>query len=140
MLSASEGLGLIPLAVDPCVDFRRDLMDQEALLALLLECREGHVAAVLASPPCSTFSRARPRRLAGGAAGPRPLRGRRDPFVLLPGLTEKELEAGRLGSHLALACMLLLWEAGRRGAWTGLEHPADPGRAHCPSFFHSSEM
>ena len=129
--AAEEGLLFIVLAVDPCVDSRRDLCDPVAYQALLEECLAGHVAGVMASPPCSTYSRARHRQVSGG--GPRPLRGRSDCFCLLPGLTPAERAAGALGTHLVFVCFALMLAAGRAGARTTLEHPADPGRSPFPS-------
>ena len=131
LLARAEGLVVAVIWFDPCVDPERDLCIPAAFERLDRDCCSGLIVAVMASPPCSTVSRARHRRLPGGG-GPRPLRSRADPFVPLPHLYPRELRAVALGTHLACACYRLLaavcLRGGSPGGWGAKEHPADPGR------------
>ena len=138
-MASAEGLVVAVIWFDPCVDPERDLCVPAAFERLDRDCCSGLIVAVMASPPCSTVSRARHRRLPGGG-GPRPLRSRADPFVPLPHLYPRELRAVALGTHLACACYHLLAAVCLRGGWGAKEHPADPGREPYPSFFHSDEI
>lgn len=94
---------------------------------------KGQVDAVLAPPPCSTFSRART-----GPGGPRPLRGAagRDRYGL-PHLRPEEKEATRLGTLLAIRAQRLCALAHAMGVPWIVENPEEkPG---WPSLFGLDE-
>ena len=75
-----------------------DMADQTKFEALLEKVRRNEFAAVLMSPPCSTFSRAR-----GRPGGPRKVRGPAGPDRYgLKDLKPKEKEGLRLGTLLAV--------------------------------------
>ena len=135
-LALEDGIVLSAIAYDPMNDPSMDLADAVEFRRWQLACERGDVAGLLASPPCSTFSRARHRPLPGGG-GPRPLRSRENVWFPLPDLKPNEIRSVVLGSLLAISCLDLIARVGGRRCWAMLEHPADPGRAPFPSVFCS---
>ena len=135
--AAAQNLNLVVLSIDPLLHPLLDLL-RDAIFHTVMHIitSRKHVIA-LAGPPCSTWSRARHHRLAGGG-GPRPLRHRFRPWHCLSHRTSAEVRAVELGSALALRCLWLLWAAAVRHHWILLEHPADAGHP-VPSLFFTSE-
>ena len=125
--------------VDPLVDADADLFRVPYLDWIIELIVAGHVCGAFGSPPCSTISKARHRPITGCPFAPRPLRSRTNVWNGLPGRSRREVEAVATGSYLMLVCIGLLGECSIRGAWTGLEHPADPGTPY-PSFIPTVEF
>ena len=107
-----------------------DLLQVQHGLFLLGLIQSGKVLGVFASPPCSTVSRARHAKLMQHGWGPRPLRSRDAVWEPLARRTVRERHAVYVGSVLFLLSVGLLGEIACQGGWSGLEHPADPGRQH----------
>ena len=145
-LANDQGIHVVGVRVDPLVMLDNgsipcnDLLVSEQALTLLRCIQSGRVVGIFASPPCSTFSAARHRRLGPGGWGPRPLRDRAQVWYPRNKLTAREQLATYVGSALALICIGLLGEARMLGAWAGFEHPHDRGCEPFPSVFHSDEM
>ena len=116
-----------------------DLLKESVGHGLLQLIHSGRVLGGFGSPPCSTISTARHVPLSQ-RGGPRPLRGRTNPWQPLTYCSEKERKAVAIGSVLFLLCLGLLGEIRFRGGWVGLEHPADRGREPFPSFFATAEV
>ena len=149
-LGAYHELNIVALRVDPLAHSSAyeflfhgrgcgDLLNGQHGLFLLDLVQSKRVIGGFASPPCSTVSRARHVPLCGGRSGPRPLRSRSKVWEALPCCTDRERSAVSIGSTLYLLCLGLLGELAIAGAWTGLEHPADPGGDY-PSFFATLEV
>ncbi len=98
-----------------------DMADQKRFESLLQELQADKYVAVLALPPCSTFSRAR-----GRGPGPRKVRGNAGPDRYgLPGLKPHEKEAVRLGTLLACRAFQVMDISHDRGIPGLLEDPAE---------------
>ena len=138
-LALERGLVIKAVPYDPIIDSSMDLSSGSEFLRWRAKCKSDDVCRILASPPCSTFSRARHNPLPGGG-GPRPLRGRDRVWEPLPGLIPRELKAVVLGTLLVVSCLGLLARLGGRKYWRMLEHPADPGRHPYPSVFATDLM
>lgn len=130
-----NGVGCIGIRIDPLIDPSLDLLDGTVVTMLRALILEGRVRAIMCSPPCSTWSRARHQWL--GKNGPRPLRSRAHPLQCLPFRSPKEEHACNLGSIIAAACVYLLGYAIGANCWNMLEHPRDPGHEPFPSIFTS---
>ena len=123
------------ISVDLASDDRWDLSDHRTFHEIL-QMLDGYVDIILGGPPCSTVSRARHNKRAGG---PRPLRfrwciwGRSD---LTMAEQARVRESNILWAHFMLACERY---SGRGGAhlW---EHPEDPGHDPFPSIWCTDEM
>ena len=149
-LASDQGFHLVGLRVDPLCAWAENVVQDQFHCHDLLNMEHGHtllrlfhsrrVVGVFASPPRSTFSAARHRRLKPGTCGPRPLRSRADVWRPFKNLRPKEVLAVAIESVLALLCIGLLGEGRMFGAWVGFEHPRDRGRDPFPSVFHSVEM
>ena len=145
-MGALHGITLVGIAVDPLAvqhdilsgagSSSLSLLESKTMIFLMTLIHSGRVAGGFSSPPCSTVSAARHVPL-DGQYGPRPLRGRDNPWIPLPGLTQREQHSVHLGSVLFLLCMTVLLEIRMFGGWVGHEHPADRGRYPYPSFFHT---
>ena len=112
-----------------------DLLDPVIFEWIRSLVRRKVVLAMLCSPPCSTFSRARHRPLAGPFM-PRPLRDRDRP---LNACQAELIESARLAKqvHAWLSGLCNCWEkkSVRWGRRAGLEHPEDLGPL-VPSLFN----
>ena len=128
-----DSRAVLALRVDPLISRSLDLVDGMFVCKIEGLICSGRCLGVLASPPCSTWSRARHVPLTGTSTfGPRPLRSRADPWVCLDGRSRAEQALCNLGSCIMLACVYLLGLA--HYCWRGLEHPKDPGSEPFPSF------
>ena len=87
----------------------KDLCDPAGVALAYRALASARVAKALASPPCSTASRASRRPMPGGQ-GPRPPEA-------LPGLRHSERAAAVFGTRLACLGYDLLLGAALRGAW-----------------------
>ena len=112
-----------------------DLLDGAIQLNVLAKLRDGHYQGVWASPPCSTWSRAR------GATphGPQPLRSRKFPWGF-PWLRRKQREEAEKANSLvtfSLAVLETVAAANRDGhhVQATVEHPEDLGNTgrHMPA-------
>ena len=100
-----------------------DLRDDAAWLGLTHRLRAGEFVAIIAGPPCTTFSRART-----GPPGPRPLRSPDHPYGLPRGaLSPADNAAVAEGTYLALRTLEFLSEAQQRGVAWALESPEPTG-------------
>ena len=134
-LSFARKIPILMISVDLASDDRWDLSDHRTFHEIL-QMLDGYVDIILGGPPCSTVSRARHNRRAGG---PRPLRfrwciwGRSD---LTFAEQARVRESNILWAHFMLACERV---SGRGGAhlW---EHPEDPGHDPFPSIWCTDEM
>ena len=98
----------------------------------------GRVLAVVAGPPCATWSAARFLELPEG--GPRPVRTCEQPWGI-DNLVTKERKAVELGSQLLRAAIELLYAAAAVGCVFVLEHPAEPQQPlHCPSIWKLPQL
>lgn len=137
MLSAQWGSPLRVLSLDTAAEPACDLGQTRVRQELLDLVASGRVVGVLAGPPCNTWSAARHRSV--GPSGPRPLRGRRDPWEPLPNLGPSERAAVQRGSELALLALDVAGACASRGGWAVVEHPADRGRCPFPSLWNTSQ-
>ena len=132
-----DSRAVVAIRIDPCIDSSLSLVNGEVVLNIEHLICSGRLLGILASPPCSTWSRARHVPLSSRhgvqTIGPRPLRSRTDPWVCLADRSKSEIDACSLGSCILLACVYLLGLA--HYCWRGLEHPKDPGCEPFPSFF-----
>lgn len=97
----------------------QDLKDDATWLALHHQLEAGKVCAVVAGPPCTTFSKART-----GPPGPRPLRSAAHPYGLpRSDLSLAEQDAVAEGTLYALQTLQFLDACHRRGVAFALESP-----------------
>ena len=96
---------MIVTPIDVEIDSERhDLMEQTVFEDLLGRVKSGEFSALLLSPPCSTFSKARCNPVAG-SRGPVPLRGEFAPEIYgLPNLPEWDRKKVVTGTGVALRC------------------------------------
>ena len=73
-LGAEAGILIIAFRVDPCISSRCDLLRGSFVSELQSLIKQRQAIAYLASPPCSTLSRA--RHVPRGPNSPRPIRSR----------------------------------------------------------------
>ena len=104
---------------------RQDLADQHLFENLVAKIAERQFAGLLASPPCSTFSRAR-----GGGSGPQRLRGPNGPDRYgLRGLRPADKERVRLGTLLAQRAAAACSKCQDMGIpWINENPPETPGQ------------
>ena len=124
-LSDQLELSIIAIRFDPLVAKARDLTFRSQLHGIESLIRGQRVAAVMSSPPCSTVSKRRHKKL--NKPAPRPLRGRADPLQPLRGLTRNERYKVVLANHLWIVCLHIVALASSLGIPTVTENPADPG-------------
>ena len=89
----------------------------------ITQMRDGRVAALLAGPPCETWSAARTRPLPDVKHQPRPLRSRELPWGLHY-LSTREYDQLDLGSQLLRVTILFLYVAFHTDVPAIMEHPA----------------
>ncbi|CAK0813776.1 unnamed protein product [Prorocentrum cordatum] len=108
--------------IDSVIEPKHDRPNDELVSAILGQTRDGHFHAVIASPPCSTWSRACFLK-----ERPRPSRTRLEPWgrsdILLTTFEHIRLD---LGSRLLLTAMQAVREVCRTGGLGLTDHPADP--------------
>ena len=95
------GIFAVCLAISPAIIEALDLSGDSFYGWLCSAARVGRMTGGLGFSSCSKFPRARHQPLPGGK-GPKSLRPRSDPFVVLPGPTTKELFSHPLGTLLML--------------------------------------
>ena len=132
-------LGLDADMVDSCPDHgggaSHDLLSDSVYRRLLDKIRAGEYFAILAAPPCSTFSVARHY---GGVNAPRPLRNRLN-ILGLPGLSAPETKQLNDANALVIRTCALLAEATRVGCQWIIENPVDRGDRSLPRAFSHTE-
>eukprot|EP00438_Fugacium_kawagutii_P023754 Skav215448 [mRNA] locus=scaffold2193:79290:80330:+ [translate_table: standard] len=113
---------LVDLALSPS----HDVTDTQLMNQFLEWYRSGFVAAVLAAPPCETWSQARhnPVNLPNA---PRPIRSSKHPFGL-DGLTKDELDQIFVSSQLLFTALRLIFGAIIHQIPATLEHPKMPAK------------
>ncbi|CAK0863826.1 unnamed protein product, partial [Prorocentrum cordatum] len=123
-------------SIDAVINPKHDLTNDEFVSLILSLARDGYFHAVIASPPCSTWSRARFLW-----KGPRPLRTRLEPW----GRSDMSFTAFErlrldLGSRLLLSAMQAVREVCRAGGLGLMGRPADPEEDPYPSIWNLPEM
>eukprot|EP00965_Chrysotila_dentata_P234142 6200005-Pleurochrysis_carterae.AAC.2 len=115
---------------------QHDLLVDSVYCRLLERCSAGAYAAIIASPPCSTFSVSRFFKADVPDGGPPPVRDR-DHIMGLPDVPpthQRELQQ----ANLLVERTASLLRAGRdAGSEYLLEHPADRGHIASPLFLHA---
>eukprot|EP00965_Chrysotila_dentata_P026553 879686-Pleurochrysis_carterae.AAC.2 len=115
---------------------RHDLLLDSVYSRLLERCTAGAYAAIVASPPCSTFSASRFFEANVADGGPPPVRDR-EHITGLPGVPpahQRELQQ----ANVLVERTASLLRAGRdAGSEYLLEHPADRGHVASPLFMHA---
>ena len=108
-------------------DATHDLLNETFYAELLRRVQSGEFAAVVAAPPCSTFSIARFFPVANNRDhGPPPVRTRDSPRGIPGQAAGRELEAERANLLVIRTCTIL-GAAFNNGAEFILENPADRG-------------
>ncbi|CAK0877994.1 unnamed protein product [Prorocentrum cordatum] len=123
-------------SIDAVIDPKHDLTNDEFVGVFLGLARGGYFHAVIASSPCSTWSRA---RFLG--KGSKPLRTRLEPW----GRSDMSFTAFErlrldLGARLLPAAMQAVREVCLAGGLGLMEHPADPVEDPYPSIWNFPEM
>ena len=112
------------LSIDIANDANKgDLTKWTTVNFWILQMREGKVAALLAGPPCETWSAARTRPLQNVKRQPRPLRSRQQPWGLSY-LSTREYDQLDLGNQLLRVTILCLYVAYHTRVPAVMEHPA----------------
>ncbi|CAK0891788.1 unnamed protein product, partial [Prorocentrum cordatum] len=125
----SAGILIEVWPLDAVIDPKRDFTDPELLGVIVKPVDRGYFHGALASPPCSTWSRARFR-----GHGPRPLRTRAEPWGRADiGLTSWERRLG-LGTKSLMTALTVI------RAVCPSERPSDPGGPPCPSIWDPVEL
>lgn len=125
-MSKATGVAVYVTEMDIVRSKRHDLSRRHLQQRLLAAIKKQRYNALLASPPCNTFSRARH----SAQPGPRPLRDINHPYGV-PGLTAREKAAVRQGTVLAKFAIAAVHAqlASSATAMALLEHPEDLGTA-----------
>ena len=120
------------LSVDIIFDLdTADLTDPEKLQLFIRAIREGLLQAIVAGPPCETWSVARE----SNDEGPRPLRDANN-LLGKPSLTKRELQQVSIGNQLLGATLRLFLEALCTKTFALIEHPSEPNhRPTAPSIW-----
>ena len=108
----------VDIVFDACMG---DLLREDTRILFKRAIREGVLTAILAGPPCESWSIARWQR----EDGPRALRSCETPWAL-PGLRHKELQQVEVGNALLGAALMLFFESLIHGTIMATEHPAEP--------------
>ena len=135
-LGREMGIDVSVLLVDLALSPEHDMMDQQRVDWLLGRLRQGEIAAVLAAPPCETWSRARGRNLENGQTGPRVLRDPSSPWCI-SGLTRPELQQLKVANHLMFTTLLVALTCLLSGVRFCMEHPAAPSDRRLVSIWHT---
>ena len=115
---------LYVLSIDIANDANKgDLTKWTTVNFWILQMRDGRVAALLAGPPCETWSAARTRPLPNVKRQPRPLRSRQQPWGLSY-LSNREYDQLDLGNQLLRVTILFLYVAYHTRVPAIMEHPA----------------
>ncbi len=117
---AVRALGFPVISADILLDDIWDLSNRETYLVLLGWIESGLVLGLWCGTPCSTFSQA--RRAPPGSQMPGRLRDQAHPRGL-PGLSERDKKAVKMGTLLADRAACLLQAAARRRIPCGEENP-----------------
>ena len=125
-------------SIDLSVDTALDLSKEEVMKSILVAVTSGFFHAIVAGPPCATWSKARYNRL---CSGPRPLRSRREPW----GRTDITMSAAErrqvtLASTLLTNTLRIMAAISKIGGKFILEHPRDPGHDPYPSIWELPEV
>ena len=119
------GLNVKVLLVDLALSEHHDMLDVRKYLWLCARVKSGEVAAILAAPPCETWSRARARQLLDGSSGPRVLRTPESPWCKI-GLQARELQQLDVANRLMYVTLKLHVISLLHHVLFIMEHPADP--------------
>ena len=135
-LSHDFGLTVSVLLIDLALSDQHDMMNTERVERLLRKLRSQEIAAVLAAPPCETWSRARGRIIDPDAPGPRILRDFHSPWCK-SGLTKPELEQLRVANGLMYTTLLVALTCLMAGVRFVVEHPAAPVEAQLATIWRT---
>ena len=112
------------LSIDIANDaVKGDLTNWTTVIFWIDQMKAGRVAALMAGPPCETWSAARTRPLPNVKRQPRPLRSRDLPWGLHY-LTMREYDQLDLGNQLLRVTILFLYVAYQVAVPAAMEHPA----------------
>ena len=139
-LTAVSKLPLICLSIDVALDRDRcDLTVAQVIDLWIKAILAGRVVAVVAGPPCGTWSVSRHMLLPDGS-GPRPLRSPQLPWGI-DGLSTRERADLELASALLRSTIHLLYAAVTAGITFVMEHPAEPvWKPECASSWRLPEL
>eukprot|EP00438_Fugacium_kawagutii_P021765 Skav204660 [mRNA] locus=scaffold949:269704:285633:- [translate_table: standard] len=131
------------LSLDTAVDPKLNIWDPKLWHFLCQAAEGGHLAALLLGPPCETWTAARRRSLRDAwgntLRGPRPLRGRLQPWGL-PYLGFSELKQVEVGTTLLLRGLHLAVLTALFGGTVLGEHPKEAPDEEVPSIWCTSLM
>ena len=131
LAAACTRFGLCPTEIDTLIAPDLDLYAGDELFEeLMIAAYSGEFCALIAAPPCGTFSVARlPMRPdASAQAGPGQLRGRSSSYITgLPGLGDGAADAVRVANTLVCRTVRLAIAIYRSGGVFIIENPVDRG-------------
>ena len=123
--------GALAVSVDVIFDVTfGDLLNPKTMAIFKQAIRENRIHALIAGPPCETWSRARD----GRDGGPRPLRSIEQPWSLTHLMT-REYKQTAVGNALLGSALELFVEALLAQTLMLLEHPAPPADVEKPSIW-----
>ena len=126
-------LPVVVLSLDVAIDaVKGDLSRQSSRQFWLALIRQRRVLAVVAGPPCETWSAVRAVALPDSTASPRPLRSAEHLWGLagLTAIEQKQVEVGNMLLRFTIACM---YTALAVGTTVLMEHPAPRQRVRTKS-------
>ena len=117
---------------------REDILHDRVYQSLMARVRAGEFLAIIAAPPCGTFSISRFVTPKGGKVGPKPVRSRKH-IRQLPGLDAKGEQAASQANEIVRRTAALLIAGHLVGTSFMVENPADRGDASQSDIFLHEE-
>ena len=127
-IGESFGIRTSVLLVDLALSDQHDMLDQAKCDWICRKIQNGEIAAILAAPPCETWSRARGRQVDGQPAGPQVLRTSVAPWGK-QGLTKPELRQLRVANALLFVTLRISLLCLLHGILFIMEHPVEQALA-----------
>ena len=126
-LARQTGCSVTCLSFDLAIDEKCDLLDAHAQSWLRQMIKAGRILALIAGPPCETWSRARGVCLKdeSSASQPRVLRSSQEPWGMI-GLSQREHTQCIVGSRLLQFTIILVLDCIQAATGCLLEHPDEP--------------
>ena len=126
-LARQTGHSVICLSFDLAIDERCDLLDSHAQSWLRQMIKAGRILALIAGPPCETWSRARgtPLQDESSSGQPRVLRSSQEPWGLV-GMSQREHTQCLVGSRLLQFTIILVLDCIAAATSCLVEHPDEP--------------
>lgn len=133
-LQSTSSFPLLGISVDVVISMKYGNMLDPATQGIFISAvKEGLIGAIIAGPPCETWSQAR-EQYYRDQRGPRPLR-----TVPMPqGMSQlklRELTQLLIGNDLLGAAFMFAYTAWISGCFMMLEHPKEPQSAYSPSIW-----